>query len=199
MMEQSFEKKESRADRIKVLVMGPHAAGKTAILRQTIYGFKADQLRDILPTILVDVPPETKKGKYLCRFFECGGQERFFEEYHRPENERNIFSKVNIFIFVVDSAKEELFPFAHKELWRALIKLSKYSPKALSIVFAHKQDLSAGSIQSLLPGRGYGSPDFAAWESVPHETGLRRRAGEKCGENREENRVLRHINRRTQL
>ncbi|MHA1209039.1 MAG: ADP-ribosylation factor-like protein [Candidatus Freyarchaeota archaeon] len=162
MMEQSFERNESRADRIKVLVMGPHAAGKTAILRQTIYGFKADQLRDILPTILIDVPPETKKGKYLCRFFECGGQERFFEEYHRPENERNIFSKVNIFIFVVDSAREELFPFAHKELWRALIKLSKYSPKALSIVFAHKQDLSEafspGEVMDLLispPGRVY--------------------------------------------
>ena len=162
MMEQSFERTEGEAQRIKVLVMGPHAAGKTAILKQTIYGFKAEKLRDLLPTILIDVPPETKKGKYLCRFFECGGQERFFEEYHRPENERNIFNKVNIFIYVVDSEREEVFPIAHKEFWRALIKLSKYSPNALTIIFAHKQDLpeafSPGELMDLLmlkPGRVY--------------------------------------------
>jgi len=77
MMEQSFEKKESRADRIKVLVMGPHAAGKTAILRQTIYGFKADQLRDILPTILIDVPPETKKASTCAGSLSVEGRRGF--------------------------------------------------------------------------------------------------------------------------
>jgi predicted regulator of Ras-like GTPase activity (Roadblock/LC7/MglB family)/signal recognition particle receptor subunit beta len=141
MMEQSFETTEGEPERLKVLVMGAHAAGKTAILKQTINGLRAEQLRNLLPTILLDVPPEKKKGKYLCRFFECGGQEKFFEEYHRPENEKNIFSKVNIFLFVVDSANKELFPLAHKEFWRALTKIAKYSPNALTIIFAHKQDL----------------------------------------------------------
>ncbi|MGQ9721286.1 MAG: ADP-ribosylation factor-like protein [Candidatus Jordarchaeum sp.] len=169
MMEQIVEGMESEARRIKVLVMGPHAAGKTAILKQTIYGLQADKLRKLLPTILIDVPPETKKGKYLCRFFECGGQERFFEEYHRPENEKNIFNKVNIFIFVVDSANEDALPLAHKEFWRALTKLSKYSPNALTIIFAHKQDLpdtfSPGEVMDLLlspPGSVYPTKlDFA--------------------------------------
>nr|MDO8082993.1 ADP-ribosylation factor-like protein [Candidatus Freyarchaeota archaeon] len=141
MTEQSFERTEGQTERIKVLVMGPRAAGKTAILRQTIYAFKAEQLRNLPPTILVDIHPEKRKNKYICRFFECGGQESFFEEYHQPENEKNIFKNVNIFIFVIDSEKEELFSFARKEFWRALTKLAKYSPKALSIVFAHKQDL----------------------------------------------------------
>ncbi len=162
MIEQSVKGMQSVFQRIKVLVMGPHAAGKTAILKQTIYGLQADKLRNLLPTILIDVPPETKKGKYLCRFFECGGQERFFEEYHKPENEKNIFNKVNIFIYVIDSANEEAFPLAHKEFWRALIKLSKYSPNALTIVFAHKQDLpeafTPGEVTDILtspPGRIY--------------------------------------------
>jgi signal recognition particle receptor subunit beta/predicted regulator of Ras-like GTPase activity (Roadblock/LC7/MglB family) len=141
MAERNFAETVGHTERIKVLLMGPNAAGKTAIIRQTIYGFKADQLKDLPPTVFVDVHPEIKEGRYVCRFFDCGGQEKFFEEYHRPENERNIFNNVNIFIFVVDSENEGLFSFARKEFWRALTKLAEYSQNALSVVFAHKQDL----------------------------------------------------------
>jgi signal recognition particle receptor subunit beta/predicted regulator of Ras-like GTPase activity (Roadblock/LC7/MglB family) len=141
MMKQNFAGTEGRIERIKVLVMGPQDAGKTAILRQAIYGFEADQLRNLQPTVLVETHPEKKKSKYICQFFDFGGQEKFFEDYHRPENEKSIFNKANIFIFVVDSEKEELFPFARKEFWRALTKLAKYSSNALSVIFAHKQDL----------------------------------------------------------
>ncbi|WXG42153.1 MAG: ADP-ribosylation factor-like protein [Candidatus Freyarchaeum deiterrae] len=141
MTKQNFTELEGHNERIKVLLMGPQDAGKTAILRQTIYGFGADQLRNLQPTEFVDVHPDKRKSKYICQFYDFGGQERFFEDYHQPENEKNIFSKVSIFVFVVDSDKEQLFAFARKEFWRAITKLAKYSPNAFSVIFAHKQDL----------------------------------------------------------
>ncbi|MEM3586646.1 MAG: ADP-ribosylation factor-like protein [Candidatus Jordarchaeaceae archaeon] len=128
-------------ERVKVLVMGPVSAGKTAIIKQLIYGLVSNELRDLEPTILIKVHPEYNHGSYLCQFFECGGQENMFEEYYRPEREEVLFSKVSIFLFVVDSGNAERMKLAIKEFLRSMRRVTKYSPQALPVIFAHKQDL----------------------------------------------------------
>lgn len=128
-------------ERIKILVMGPVSAGKTAIIKQLIYGLVSNELRDLEPTILIKVHPDYNHKNYLCQFFECGGQESMFEEYYRPEREETLFSKVNIFLFVVDSGDAERIKLAVKEFLRSMRRVARYSPQALPVIFAHKQDL----------------------------------------------------------
>ncbi|WXG42190.1 MAG: ADP-ribosylation factor-like protein [Candidatus Freyarchaeum deiterrae] len=128
-------------ERLKVLVMGPVSAGKSAIIKQLVYGLVSKELRDLDPTILIKVHPDYNHGNYLCQFFECGGQESMFEEYYRPEREEILFSKVNIFLYVVDSGDAELLKLAIKEFYRTIRRVAKYSPQALPVIFAHKQDL----------------------------------------------------------
>ncbi|MEX2725149.1 MAG: ADP-ribosylation factor-like protein [Candidatus Freyarchaeota archaeon] len=128
-------------ERLKILVMGPTSAGKTSIIRQVIYGLESRELEHMEPTMLVKVHPDYKHGDYLCKFFDTGGQERMFEEYYRPEREGSIFSKVNIFIYVVDSGDASKIRLARKEFWRSIFRVTKYSPQAYPVVFAHKQDL----------------------------------------------------------
>jgi signal recognition particle receptor subunit beta len=128
-------------ERLKVLVMGPVSAGKTAIIKQLIYGLVSKELQDLEPTILIKVHPDFNRGNYLCQFFECGGQESMFEEYYRPEREEVLFSKVNIFIYVVDSGDADRMKMAIKEFYRTIRRVAKYSPQALPVIFAHKQDL----------------------------------------------------------
>lgn len=126
---------------IKVLVMGPVNAGKTAIIKQLIYGLVSKELRNLEPTILIKVHPDFNHGNYLCQFFECGGQESMFEEYYRPEREEVLFGKVNVFLYVVDSGDAERMKLAIKEFLRSMKRVAKYSPQALPVIFAHKQDL----------------------------------------------------------
>ena len=130
-----------KVDRLKILVMGATDAGKTAIIKQLLYGLVSKELKDLEPTILVKVHSNYSYGNYVCQFFECGGQERMFDEYYRPERESVLFSKVNIFLYVVDSADAQRLGLAKKEFWRSIRKITKYSPQALPVVFAHKQDL----------------------------------------------------------
>jgi len=128
-------------ERLKILVMGPTGAGKTSIIKQVMYGLESRELEHMEPTMLVRVHPDHKHGNYICKFFDTGGQERMFEEYYRPEREEFIFSKVDIFIYVVDSGDVNRIRLARKEFWRSISRVTKYSPQALPVVFAHKQDL----------------------------------------------------------
>ncbi|MBS7250502.1 MAG: hypothetical protein KIH08_07920 [Candidatus Freyarchaeota archaeon] len=128
-------------ERLKILVMGPTSAGKTSIIRQVVYGLESRELEHMEPTMLVKVHPDHKHGDYICKFFDTGGQERMFEEYYRPEREESIFSKVDIFIYVVDSGDASRIRLARKEFWRSIRRVTKYSPQAYPVVFAHKQDL----------------------------------------------------------
>jgi GTPase SAR1 family protein len=130
--------------RLKVLVMGLTGAGKTAIIRQLLYGLSSEELGDLQPTKLIKVYPDYDYDNYLSQIFECGGQESMFEEYYRPERAERLFSKVNIFLYVVDSGNNaESIKLAIREFLRSIRRVTKYSPQALPIIFAHKQDLSA--------------------------------------------------------
>nr|MDO8082948.1 GTPase domain-containing protein [Candidatus Freyarchaeota archaeon] len=128
-------------EKLKVLVMGPTGAGKTAIIRQLLYGLSSEELRDLEPTKLIKVHPDYNYENYLCQFSECGGQESMFEDYYRPERVKLLFRKVNIFLYVVDSGDDESIKLATREFLRSISRVAKYSPQALPIIFAHKQDL----------------------------------------------------------
>jgi GTPase SAR1 family protein len=128
-------------ERLKILVMGPTSAGKTSIIRQVLYGLESRELAHMEPTMLIKVHPEYTHRNYLCKFFDTGGQEMMFNEYYRPEREVPLFSKVDIFLYVVDSGDPNRIRLARKEFWRSMRKIAKYSPQALPVIFAHKQDL----------------------------------------------------------
>ncbi len=128
-------------ERLKILVMGPTSAGKTSIIRQIIYGLELKELANMEPTMLIKVHPDYTHRNYLCKFFDTGGQEMMFDEYYRPEREGPLFGKVDIFIYVVDSGDPKRIRLARKEFWRSISKITKYSPQALPVIFAHKQDL----------------------------------------------------------
>lgn len=128
-------------ERLKILVMGPTSAGKTSIIRQVLYGLESRELASMEPTMLIKVHPEYTHMNYLCKFFDTGGQEMMFNEYYRPEREVPLFSKVDIFLYVVDSGDPNRIRLARKEFWRSMRKIAKYSPQALPVIFAHKQDL----------------------------------------------------------
>lgn len=128
-------------EHLKILVMGPTSAGKTSIIRQVIYGLESRELAIMEPTMLIKVHPDYTHGNYLCKFFDTGGQEMMFNEYYRPEREEPLFSKVNIFIYVVDSGDPKMIHLARKEFWRSISRITKYSPQAFLVIFAHKQDL----------------------------------------------------------
>ncbi|MFB0561198.1 MAG: ADP-ribosylation factor-like protein [Candidatus Lokiarchaeia archaeon] len=128
-------------ERLKILVMGPTSAGKTSIIRQVLYGLESKELASMEPTMLIKVHPDYTHRNYLCKFFDTGGQEMMFNEYYRPEREMPLFSKVDIFLYVVDSGDPQRIRLARKEFWRSMRKITKYSPKALPVILAHKQDL----------------------------------------------------------
>ncbi len=161
-------------ERLKILVMGPTSAGKTSIILQVIYGLNAKDLAGMEPTMLIKVHPDFRHGSYLCKFFDTGGQERMFDEYYRPEREESLFSKANIFIYVVDSGDPSRLRLARKEFWRSISRVAKYSPQAFPVIFAHKQDLKVhlppDEIRNILIG-----PAELYQEYLPEDLQERRR------------------------
>ncbi len=87
---------------VKTLIYGPKESGKTSIIRKTIYRDSVDQLKKIPPTVLIQHVRDYKYGQFNCSFFDCGGQLKFFDRYN-DDLADNVFRKVTIFFYVVDS------------------------------------------------------------------------------------------------
>eukprot|EP01127_Copromyxa_protea_P009904 TRINITY_DN2372_c0_g1_i1.p1 TRINITY_DN2372_c0_g1~~TRINITY_DN2372_c0_g1_i1.p1 ORF type:complete len:293 (-),score=52.71 TRINITY_DN2372_c0_g1_i1:101-979(-) len=78
-------------------------------------------------------------GNLLLNLWDCGGQERFFENYLTSQRE-HIFSNVEVLLYVFDVSSEE-FESDLEYYQGALQAIKEFSPEAKIFCLIHKMDL----------------------------------------------------------
>lgn len=86
----------------KILLMGKAGVGKTS-MRSIIFADKAPKETSLFdPTKEVNEDRVKFMGNLIFNLMDCGGQEEFIRQYFETKRE-NIFSKVEILIFVISA------------------------------------------------------------------------------------------------
>ena len=89
--------------------------------------------------------------------FDAGGQKQFIYSYFTDQWAGRIFSKVGVFIWVLDSSDETTFQEALVELQKALVNLKEHSPESRNFIIASKYDKYVYSLEDL-------RKKFAKWD-----------------------------------
>lgn len=142
---------------MKVLIMGLRSAGKTSLVKHVFEGKEWEDVKDLKPTEFVNTVEYKYRGLLEVTIFDAGGQKQFIYQYFTDQWSNRIFSKVSIFIWVLDSADKSTFAEATAELKKAVDNLSQYSPECRKFIVASKYDEHTMSLKAL---RKY----FATWD-----------------------------------
>ncbi|MHA1322819.1 MAG: ADP-ribosylation factor-like protein [Candidatus Helarchaeota archaeon] len=142
---------------MKVLIMGLRSAGKTSLVKHVFEGKEWEDVKDLKPTEFVNTVEYKYRGLLEVTIFDAGGQKQFIYQYFTEQWASRIFSKVGIFIWVLDSSDKKTFREAERELKKAIENLNKYSPECRKFIVASKYDKHAYSLKQL---RQY----FAKWD-----------------------------------
>jgi len=122
----------------KLLLMGAGGSGKTSMRSIIFANFVARDTTKFASTVAVDRTNVKFLGNHV-HLWDCGGQMRYVKSYFTTERE-NIFSNVNVLIFVVDvkSVKmdEDLADYGE-----TVQNLAQFSPGAKLFCLVHKMDL----------------------------------------------------------
>ncbi|MHA1377483.1 MAG: ADP-ribosylation factor-like protein [Candidatus Helarchaeota archaeon] len=125
---------------MKILMMGLDNAGKTSIARNVFEGKDYDELKNLKPTEFVETNEYFYRQLISVNLFDCGGQAQFMRAYKTEDFKSQIFSKVDIMIWVVDSSDKNTVKKSLIEFTKSYILLEENSPDAKIYVLAHKSD-----------------------------------------------------------
>ncbi|MHA1130063.1 MAG: ADP-ribosylation factor-like protein, partial [Candidatus Helarchaeota archaeon] len=142
---------------MKVLIMGLRSAGKTSLVKHVFEGKDWEDVKDLKPTEFVNTVEYKYRGLLEVTIFDAGGQKQFIYSYFTDQWSGRIFSKVGIFIWVLDSSDNSTFKEALVELQKALVNLNKYSPECRKFVVASKYDKHVFTLDEL-------RKRFAKWD-----------------------------------
>lgn len=142
---------------MKVLIMGLRSAGKTSLVKHVFEGKEWEDVKDLKPTEFVSTVDYKYRGLLEVTIFDAGGQKQFIYSYFTDQWAGRIFSKVGVFIWVLDSSDKTTFQEALTELQKAIVNLNQHSPGARKFIIASKYDKHVFSLEEL---RG----KFAKWD-----------------------------------
>jgi hypothetical protein len=97
------------------------------------------------------------RGLLEVTIFDAGGQKQFIYQYFTEQWAGRMFSKVGIFIWVLDSSDKSTFKEAETELKKAIENLNQFSQGCRKFVVASKYDKHAYSLKQL-------RKHFASWD-----------------------------------
>ena len=137
--------------------MGLRSAGKTSLVKHVFEGKEWEDVKDLKPTEFVSTVEYKYRGLLEVTIFDAGGQKQFIYQYFTDQWSSRIFSKVGVFIWVLDSSDKSTFNEATVELKKAMDNLTQYSPECRKFIVASKYDEHAMSLKAL---RKY----FATWD-----------------------------------
>jgi GTPase SAR1 family protein len=134
---------------MKVLIMGLRSAGKTSLVKHVFEGKEWEDVKDLKPTEFVNTIEYKYRGLLQVTIFDAGGQKQFIYSYFTDQWSGRIFSKVGIFIWVLDSSDKSIFKEAQEELKKALDYLNQHSPDCRKFIVASKYDKNVYSMEEL--------------------------------------------------
>ena len=123
----------------KVLFMGLAASGKSSIRTVAFEGRLPEEVRNYKATISY-VRSTKRIIDSSFQLFDCGGQESFISLFIGEQAEF-IFSKVAIFVWVVDMNNYEQLSTSKFYFDHAITRLHEFSPDASVFCLLHKRDL----------------------------------------------------------
>ncbi len=129
--------------------MGLRSAGKTSLVKHVFEGKDWEDVKDLKPTEFVNTVEYKYRGLLEVTIFDAGGQKQFIYSYFTDQWSGRIFSKVGIFIWVLDSSDKTTFKEALVELQKAIVNLNQYSPDCRKFIIASKYDKHAFSLEQL--------------------------------------------------
>ncbi|EJU00799.1 ras-related GTP-binding protein-like protein raga [Dacryopinax primogenitus] len=125
----------------KVLLMGKSGSGKTSMRSVIFSNHLAESTKKLGATIEVEQSQHRFLSDLMLNLWDCGGQEAFMENYLRHD-QNQIFSNVQLLIYVFDiSAKEYEKERDFGYYTDCLNAIKEYSPDASIFVLIHKMDL----------------------------------------------------------
>jgi len=134
---------------LKVLIMGLRSAGKTSLVKHVFEGKEWEDVKDLKPTEFVNTVEYKYRGLLEVTIFDAGGQKQFIYQYFTEQWSGRMFSKVGIFIWVLDSSDRSTFKEATTELQKALDNLNEYSPECRKFIVVSKYDKHTMSLKQL--------------------------------------------------
>ncbi len=134
---------------MKVLIMGLRSAGKTSLVKHVFEGKEWEDVKDLKPTEFVNTVEYKYRGLLEVTIFDAGGQKQFIYQYFTDQWSARIFSKVGVFIWVLDSSDKSTFKEAVDELKKAVDNLNQYSPECRKFIVASKYDEHSMSLKAL--------------------------------------------------
>jgi GTPase SAR1 family protein len=134
---------------MKVLIMGLRSAGKTSLVKHVFEGKEWDDVKDLKPTEFVSTVEYKYRGLLEVTIFDAGGQKQFIYSYFTEQWASRIFSKVGVFMWVLDSSDKSTFEEAKTELKKAIDKLNQHSPECRKFIIASKYDKNIYNLEDL--------------------------------------------------
>jgi len=129
--------------------MGLRSAGKTSLVKHVFEGKEWDDVKDLKPTEFVSTSEYKYRGLLEVTIFDAGGQKQFIYSYFTDQWAGRIFSKVGVFIWVLDSSDKSTFEEAKTELKKALDNLNQFSPECRKFIIASKYDKNVYNLDDL--------------------------------------------------
>ncbi len=134
---------------MKLVIMGLKNSGKTSLIQHVFLGKEWEEIENLKPTEFL----ETRNYKYRNLLeivsFDLGGQKQFIEEYYTESWSSKIFSRIDIFLFILDSSNSLEFELAILEFWRAFQIVTRYNPSCLIYVIATKNDIKKLTLKQI--------------------------------------------------
>lgn len=119
--------------------MGKSGSGKTSMRSIIFANYIARDTRRLGATIDVEHSHVRFLGNLVLNLWDCGGQEAFMENYFASQRD-NIFSNVEVLIYVFDVESHELEKDMHY-YQSCLEAILQNSPQAKIFTLIHKMDL----------------------------------------------------------
>ena len=125
---------------MKVILIGPAAAGKTSLMRTTCLGYNFMKVANLQPTKGISRENFIFRGILELNIWDLGGQERYLERYFSDSQRELIFSEVTTALFMVDSSVVD--PKVRDVFDKFLQNLREFSPQIDKMyVLLNKTDL----------------------------------------------------------
>eukprot|EP01126_Amoeba_proteus_P017840 TRINITY_DN1877_c0_g1_i8.p1 TRINITY_DN1877_c0_g1~~TRINITY_DN1877_c0_g1_i8.p1 ORF type:complete len:216 (+),score=32.46 TRINITY_DN1877_c0_g1_i8:74-721(+) len=127
------------ADSKKVLLMGARGSGKTSMRSIIFANYIPSDTNRLGSTVNIENSAVRFLGNLVLNIWDCGGQEKFFEDYFTSQRE-HIFSNVEVLLYIFDITSEtnEIDLEFYQETLRAI---HEYSRDAKIFCLVHKMDL----------------------------------------------------------
>eukprot|EP01006_Ploeotia_vitrea_P045961 TRINITY_DN66983_c0_g1_i1.p1 TRINITY_DN66983_c0_g1~~TRINITY_DN66983_c0_g1_i1.p1 ORF type:complete len:191 (-),score=15.47 TRINITY_DN66983_c0_g1_i1:155-727(-) len=117
--------------KLRILMIGVDAAGKTTMLYKLKYG----EIHNLIPTIGMNIETLEKPGEVTFTCWDIGGSDKIWPLYRHYY----VHHEINCIILMVDSNDTERIHIVKKEMNRLLTEdLLQHAPL---LVLANKQDL----------------------------------------------------------